>query len=166
MVDRIKRRFDLDERREAPILLHRGIAAERLVEDRDLGLGGGGCFSHGCQGGCAGERARKKEPHIELMVNSSLTQRPCPRRVHSITSVPVITGIHSIVVTGEEVSVIFDIMPDTTGNGLHFEFEMAMITREELCRFGEWLAESSYGGTVHCVSRPCTGCARRPWGHF
>ena len=63
--------------------------------------------------------------------------------------VPVITGIHSIVVTGEEVSVIFDIMPDTTGNGLHFEFEMAMITREELCRFGEWLAESSYGGTVH-----------------
>ena len=43
-----------------------------------------------------------------------------------------------IVVTGEEVSVIFDIMPDTTGNGLHFEFEMAMITREELCRFGEW----------------------------
>ena len=79
---------------------------------------------------------------------------------------PVITGIHSIVVTGEEVSVIFDIMPDTTGNGLHFEFEMAMITREELCRFGEWLAESSYGGTVHCVSRPCTGCARRPWGHF
>ena len=71
-----------------------------------------------------------------------------------------------IVVTGEEVSVIFDIMPDTTGNGLHFEFEMAMITREELCRFGEWLAESSYGGTVHCVSRPCTGCARRPWGHF
>jgi hypothetical protein len=41
--------------------------------------------------------------------------------------------------------VIFDIMPDTTGNGLHFEFEMpAMITREELCRFGEWLAESRY----------------------
>jgi hypothetical protein len=37
MVDRIKRRFDLDERREAPILLHRGIVAERLVEDRDLG---------------------------------------------------------------------------------------------------------------------------------
>ena len=37
MVDRIKRRFDLDERREAPILLHRGIAAERLVEDREVG---------------------------------------------------------------------------------------------------------------------------------
>jgi hypothetical protein len=29
MVDRIKRRFDLDERREAPILLHRCIVAER-----------------------------------------------------------------------------------------------------------------------------------------
>jgi hypothetical protein len=104
MVDRIKRRFDLDERREAPILLHRGIAAERLVEDRDLGLGGGGCFSHGCQGGCAGERARKKEPHIELMV--------------------------------------------------------------QLCRFGEWLAESGYRRHCALSSRPCTGCARRPWGHF
>ena len=38
--------------------------------------------------------------------------------------VPVITGVHSWVVEGTTVSVIYDIMPDPAGNGLHFGFEL------------------------------------------
>ena len=33
---------DLNERGEAPILLHRWVRAEGVVQDRDLGLGSGG----------------------------------------------------------------------------------------------------------------------------
>jgi hypothetical protein len=57
-----------------------------------------------------------------------------------------ITGIHSVIVEGDVVSVIYDIMPDTAGNGLYFEFELPeRITREELSRFSEWLAAEGFG---------------------
>jgi len=37
----------------------------------------------------------------------------------------VITGVHSIVmIDSTTVSAIFDIVPDTSGSGLHFEFEL------------------------------------------
>jgi len=60
-------------------------------------------------------------------------------------------GVHSIVlVDANTVSAIFDIEPDLCGNGLHFEFELPrVLTREELCGFGQWLAEAGYGGAVH-----------------
>ena len=64
--------------------------------------------------------------------------------------VPVITGVHSWVVEGTTVSVIYDIMPDPAGNGLHFEFEFPQtITREELGRFREWLVTSGFNTTMH-----------------
>jgi hypothetical protein len=59
--------------------------------------------------------------------------------------------MHSWVVDGNTVHVIYDITPDPAGNGLHFEFSFpARITRDELRRFAEWLASSGYAGmTVH-----------------
>jgi len=65
--------------------------------------------------------------------------------------VPVITGVHSIVmIDSTTVSAIFDIVSDMDGTGLHFEFKLPMVlTREEVCGFSQWLAESGYGGTVH-----------------
>ena len=65
--------------------------------------------------------------------------------------VPTIVGIHSVVlINATTVSAIFDIEPEPCGNGLHFEFELPRaLTREELCGFSQWLAESGYGGTVH-----------------
>jgi hypothetical protein len=62
-----------------------------------------------------------------------------------------IMGVHSWVVDGNTVHVIYDITPDPAGNGLHFEFSFpARITRDELRRFAEWLASSGYAGmTVH-----------------
>ena len=48
------------------------------------------------------------------------------------------------------VSAIFDIVPYTGGEGLHFEFELpSVLTRQELVDFGEWLASAGYVGTVH-----------------
>jgi hypothetical protein len=64
--------------------------------------------------------------------------------------VPVITDVHSIYVEDNTAFVIYDIVPDTAGTGLHFEFEMpALINRDELRAFGEWLASSAFTGTVH-----------------
>lgn len=63
---------------------------------------------------------------------------------------PVIVGIHSLVVEGDTASVIFDIVPDQDGNGLHFSFEfLPTITREELSQFSEWLARSGHEMTRH-----------------
>jgi hypothetical protein len=66
--------------------------------------------------------------------------------------VPVITGVHSLVlIDSTTVSAIFDIMPDTSGSGLYFEFELprGVLTREELCCFSAWLAASGIEGNVH-----------------
>ena len=64
--------------------------------------------------------------------------------------VPVIVGIHSLVVEGDTASVIFDIFPDPEGNGLHFNFDFPpTITREELCRFSAWLATVGHEMTRH-----------------
>ena len=65
--------------------------------------------------------------------------------------VPTIVGVHSVVlVDGTTVSVIYDIEPDVSGSGLHFEFELpTLVSREDLRAFGEWLASSGYGGTLH-----------------
>ena len=65
--------------------------------------------------------------------------------------VPTIVGVHSIVlIDTNTVSVIYDIEPDSGGSGLHFEFALPKaLTREELCAFSQWLAESGYCGTVH-----------------
>jgi hypothetical protein len=58
--------------------------------------------------------------------------------------VPVITGLHSVTVEDNTVSVGFDIVPDPTGDGiLFFEFELpALVSRADLRAFGEWLASS------------------------
>ena len=66
--------------------------------------------------------------------------------------VPVITGVHSLVmIDSTTVSAIFDIMPDSDGSGLHFEFELprGVLTREELSCFSAWLASSGFEGTAH-----------------
>jgi hypothetical protein len=49
------------------------------------------------------------------------------------------------------VSVGYDLAPDPTGDGiLFFEFELpALVSRNDLRAFGEWLASSGYGGTLH-----------------
>jgi hypothetical protein len=65
--------------------------------------------------------------------------------------VPMITGVHSIVmIDSTTVSAIFDIVPDSSGSGLYFEFELpgGVLTREDLCGFSQWLA-SGFEGTVH-----------------
>jgi hypothetical protein len=65
--------------------------------------------------------------------------------------VPMITGVHSIVmIDSTTVSAIFDIVPDSGGNGLYFEFELpsGVLSREDLCGFSQWLA-SGYEGTMH-----------------
>src|SRR5438045_1506031 len=66
---------DLDERGETPILLHRGVGAEGVVEDGDLALGLGSdrrssCGSHGG----AGERTRKNQCYAEFHGTSFLRQ--------------------------------------------------------------------------------------------
>ena len=60
-------------------------------------------------------------------------------------------GVHSVVlVDGTTVSVIYDIEPDVSGSGLHFEFELpTLVSRDDLRAFGEWLATSGYDGPVH-----------------
>ena len=65
--------------------------------------------------------------------------------------VPTIVGVHSVVlVDGSTVSVIYDIEPDVSGSGLHFEFELpTLVSRGDLRAFGEWLASSGYSGTLH-----------------
>ena len=65
--------------------------------------------------------------------------------------VPTIVGVHSVVlVDGTTVSVIYDIEPDVSGSGLHFEFELpTLVSRDDLRAFGEWLATSGYDGAVH-----------------
>jgi hypothetical protein len=63
-----------------------------------------------------------------------------------------ITGVHSVRMAGDDtVSAIFDIKPDPTGNGLHFEFPLPqLVNKNELREFSEWLAELGYAGmTVH-----------------
>jgi hypothetical protein len=64
---------------------------------------------------------------------------------------PVITGLHSVTVENDTVFCGFDIVPDPTGDGiLFFEFELpALVSRDDLRAFGEWLASSGYGGTLH-----------------
>src|SRR5262245_16522403 len=66
---------DLDQRREAPILLHRGIAAESIIEDGDLGFGAEGRFSHAYQGGGTDEGARNEPCQFEPHGRSSLWLR-------------------------------------------------------------------------------------------
>jgi hypothetical protein len=62
-----------------------------------------------------------------------------------------ITGLHSVTVENDTVFCGFDIVPDPTGDGiLFFEFELpALVSRDDLRAFGEWLASSGYGGTLH-----------------
>ena len=57
---------DLYERGEAPVLFHRGILAERIVEDRDLGFGADGRCSRAYQGGGTGEGACNEPCQVEL----------------------------------------------------------------------------------------------------
>jgi hypothetical protein len=65
--------------------------------------------------------------------------------------VPVITGLHSVTLEDGTVFCGFDIVPDPTGSGiLFFEFELpALVSRDDLRAFGEWLATSGYDGAVH-----------------
>ena len=63
-----------------------------------------------------------------------------------------IVGVHSVCLVDEDtVSAIFDIAPDPTGNGLHFEFPLPqLVSRNDLREFSEWLAMTGYRGeTVH-----------------
>jgi hypothetical protein len=65
--------------------------------------------------------------------------------------VPIITGVHSLVmINATTVSAMFDIVPDASGSGLYFEFEVpnGVLTREDLSGFSQWLA-SGFTGTVH-----------------
>jgi hypothetical protein len=65
--------------------------------------------------------------------------------------VPAIVGLHSVTVENDTVFCGFDIVPDPTGAGiLFFEFELpALVSRDDLRAFGEWLASLGYGGTLH-----------------
>jgi hypothetical protein len=60
-----------------------------------------------------------------------------------------IVGLHSWIVEDDTVYVIYDITPDLDGLGLHFSFPFPeQVTRDELRRFSEWLAEFGYQ-TMH-----------------
>ena len=66
--------------------------------------------------------------------------------------VPVIAGLHSVTVENETVSCGFDIVTDPTGVGiLFFEFELpALLSRDDLRAFSEWLAEANLNEmTIH-----------------
>jgi hypothetical protein len=62
-----------------------------------------------------------------------------------------ITGVHSVcLIDHDTVDAIFDIKPDESGCGLHFQFPLPQMgSRNDLRAFGEWLASSDYGGTLH-----------------
>jgi hypothetical protein len=63
--------------------------------------------------------------------------------------VPVITGIHSVVVEGDTVHVGYDLLPDDA-TPLFFEFERPqLVSRDDIKAFTTWLAWSDYGETVH-----------------
>jgi hypothetical protein len=63
--------------------------------------------------------------------------------------VPVITGIHSVVVEGNTVHVGYDLVPDDA-TPLFFEFERPqLVSRDDVGAFASWLAWSDYGETVH-----------------
>ena len=67
----------LDERGEAPILLHRSISAESVVEDRDLETSAAtAIFSHCCQGGGAGERACKNSASRSRFIDNPPVTTP------------------------------------------------------------------------------------------
>ena len=65
--------------------------------------------------------------------------------------IPTIVGLHSVTIENDTVFCGFDIAPDPTGDGiLFFEFELpTLVSRGDLRAFGEWLASSGYGGTLH-----------------
>jgi hypothetical protein len=64
--------------------------------------------------------------------------------------VPLITDVHSVAVEDNTVFVIYDIVPDEGGNGLHFEFERPqLVSCDDVREFTKWLAWSGHGETVH-----------------
>jgi hypothetical protein len=65
--------------------------------------------------------------------------------------VPLIMGIHSVVVEGNTVHVGYDIVPPPpNADLLDFDFERpAVVGRDEVRDFAHWLAWSDYGETVH-----------------
>ena len=55
-----------------------------------------------------------------------------------------------VLVDGTTVCATTTSSPTFSGSGLHFEFELpALVSRDDLRAFGEWLASSGYGGTLH-----------------
>jgi hypothetical protein len=66
--------------------------------------------------------------------------------------VPVITGLHSIVVEGDTVNVGFDLLTcEAESSLLFFEFERPReVGRDELTEFSTWLAQTGHWGhTLH-----------------
>jgi hypothetical protein len=65
--------------------------------------------------------------------------------------VPLIMGVHSVVVEGNTVHVGYDIVPDPIGNGvLFFEFERPqLVSRDDVRDFTAWLAWSDNVVTIH-----------------
>jgi hypothetical protein len=62
--------------------------------------------------------------------------------------VPLIMGIHSVVVEGNTVSVGYDIVPGD--EVLFFDFERpALVSPDDVRDFASWLAWSGRGETVH-----------------
>jgi hypothetical protein len=61
--------------------------------------------------------------------------------------VPTITGVHSVHVEGDTVSVGYDLLPEGL---LFFEFQRpALVARDEVHDFSAWLAWAGHGATMH-----------------
>jgi hypothetical protein len=63
-----------------------------------------------------------------------------------------IVGIHSVAIEDGVVFAGFDLEPDPLGHGvMFFEFKLpALVSRDDIRKFAEWLASPSYAGmTVH-----------------
>jgi hypothetical protein len=64
--------------------------------------------------------------------------------------VPVITGVHSVVVEGDTVFVGYDLLTDQAEDLLFFEYQRPdLVSPDDVRAFSVWLAWSDYGETVH-----------------
>ena len=61
-----------------------------------------------------------------------------------------IVGVHSVVLIGDTVDVIYDVEPDESSSGMHFQFPLPqLVSRADLNMFALWLAAPHGGMTVH-----------------